>query len=157
MSSSSIHRTFFRFSEWPWNIATLNRYSPNCQNRYSVKYNPVSLIEAKWFILRKARNRKSEGARNLLQSYRRSLLSLERDKRIQSTQLTNEKIEELSNILLAEFAMQDYFDQLIFSTAANLGSILLTEDSVLHEIFKKMDDDSLKPKKTIKWKDLRNS
>jgi len=129
---------------------------PKLPDRYSVKYNPVSLIEAKWFILRKARNKKSEGA-TLLQSYRRGLLSLERDQRIQSTQLTNEKIEELSNILLAEFAMQDYFDRLIFSTAANLGSILLTEDSVLHEIFKKMDDDSLKPKKTIKWKDLRNS
>ena len=56
---------------------------PKLPDRYSVKYNPVSLIEAKWFILRKARNRKSEGARNLLQNDRRSLLSLERDQRIQ--------------------------------------------------------------------------
>src|ERR1700675_573379 len=76
-------------------------------DRYSVKYNPASLIEAKWFVLRQASKRK-DGGLNLLQSYRRGLLSLERDQRIQSTQLTNEKIEELSDSLLAKFALQDY-------------------------------------------------
>jgi hypothetical protein len=125
---------------------------PKLTDRYSVKYNPVSLIEAKWFILRQARKRK--GSQNLLQSYRSGLLSFQRDERFESTPLTNEKIEETADLLLEKYAIQDYFDRLLYSTAAYLGSIFLTEDNQLHEVFKKTQDDMLKPKKMIKWKDM---
>src|ERR1700730_6520256 len=75
-------------------------------NRYSLIYNPVSLIEAKWYVLRQTRKRKTSHGQDLLHSYRRGLLSLERDQRLESTQLTNEKIEELSDSLLAKFSIQ---------------------------------------------------
>jgi hypothetical protein len=121
-------------------------------DQYSVKYNPVSLIEAKWYILRQSKKRK--GKEDLLQSYRIGLLSLERDQRLQSTRLTNVEVEELSDTLLAKFGIQDYFDRLIYSTAAYLESTLLTEDGSLHEVFKKTDEEMPKPKRILKWKDL---
>jgi hypothetical protein len=122
-------------------------------DRYSVKYSPASLIEAKWYVLRQSKkNMKDKEA--LFQSYRRGLSSLEKDHRLESTQLTNERIEELSDILLTRFQVEDYFDRLIYSTAANLGSILLTEDSLLHEIFKKASNDLEKPKEMMRWKYL---
>lgn len=123
---------------------------PRLPDRYSVKYNPVSLIEAKWYVLRQSRKK---GREDLLEGYRRGLTSLERDRRLESTRLTNDRIEELSDSLLAKFSIQDYFDRLIYSTAAYLGSILLTEDGPLHEVFKKTDD-LPKPKRIMKWKDL---
>lgn len=121
--------------------------------KYLVKYNPVSLIEAKWYVLRnsKTKGRGYDGA--LLLSYMRGLLSLQRDPRIESTTLTNERIEELSDSLLTRFTVRDYFDRLIYSTAAHLQCILLTEDARLHELFK-ADNDLPKPKGIMKWKDL---
>jgi hypothetical protein len=122
--------------------------------RYSLIYNPVSLIEAKWYVLRQTRKRKASDGQDLLHSYRRGLLSLERDQRLESTQLTNEKVEELSDSLLAKFSIQDYFDRLIYSTAIDRRSIFLTEDGALHQVFNKTDSVLPKPKKIMKWKDL---
>jgi hypothetical protein len=123
--------------------------------KYFVKYNPASLIEAKWYVLRKSK--RDEGRRELLlESYRRGLLSLQKDKRLESTQLTNDRIEETSDLLLKKFAIQDFFDRLIYSTAAELQSILLTEDGSLHEVFQKTQEngDMPKPKRMMKWRDL---
>lgn len=119
--------------------------------RYLVKYNPVSLIEAKWYVLRKSEKGKED---TLLQRYRRGLLSLQRDNRLQSIPLTNERIEELSDSLLTKFAIRDYFDRLIYSSAAHLQCILLTEDGLLHELFRKAENDLPKPKGIMKWKNL---
>jgi PIN domain nuclease of toxin-antitoxin system len=121
--------------------------------KYLLKYNPVSLIEAKWYVLRKSK--KDKWADALFQSYRRGLLSLQRDKRIESTSLTNERIEELADSLLTKFSIRDYFDRLIYSTAAELQCILLTEDGPLHEVFRRAQNIDLpKPKQMMKWKDL---
>ncbi len=125
------------------------------RERYSVKYNPVSLIEAKWYVLRKSKKKDDAVHENsLLQSYRTGVLSLERDKTLQSTLLTNDQIEEISDALLTKFSIRDYFDRLIYSTAAHLECTLLTEDGSLHDLFKREDDDLPKPKELLKWKDL---
>lgn len=121
--------------------------------KYLVKYNPVSLIEAKWYVLRKSKKHRGR-LDTLLQSYRTGLVSLLRDKRLESTPLTNELIEELSDSLLSKFALRDYFDRLIYSTAAHLGCILLTEDRPLHELFGKVENELLKPRAVMTWKDL---
>jgi hypothetical protein len=121
-------------------------------DRYSVKYNPVSLIEVKWYTLRQMKKR---GKGDLLFSYRRGLTSLQKDQRLESTQLTNDKIEELSDTLLTRFAIEDYFDRTIYSTSAHLESILLTEDGSLHELFRRTEHGDLpKPKRLMKWRDL---
>ncbi|MGI0078136.1 MAG: hypothetical protein ACRECH_00745 [Nitrososphaerales archaeon] len=123
--------------------------------KYLVKYNPASLIEAKWYVLRSSR-KDERRAELLLESYRRGLLALQKDKRFESTQLTNERIEETSDSLLKEFAIRDYFDRLIYSTASELKCILLTEDRLLHEVFRKAEGsaDLPTPKQVMQWKDL---
>ena len=125
---------------------------PKLADQYSIRYNPVSIIEAKWYVLKQIKKKKAN--EDLLQSYRRGLSSLERDQTLKSTPLTNEKIEELSDALLVRYSLQDYFDRLIFSTSAHFGSILLTEDNLLHELFNTIDNDLSKPKKILRWKDL---
>ena len=121
--------------------------------RYSVRYNPVSLIEAKWIILKHSK-RVPNQRDALLQAYRKGLLSLERDRRFQSTDLTSEGIEELSDILLTQLNVPDYFDRQIYSTAAQTHAILLTEDEPLHALFNKKGSSLVKPKQIIKWKNL---
>ena len=121
--------------------------------RYAIIYNPVSLIEAKWIILKYSR--KVPAQRDvLLQAYRKGLLSLEKDPRLQSSILISEGIEELSDNLLTELGVTDYFDRQIYSTAANLHFNLLTEDESLHELFNKSGAKLPKPKKIMKWKNL---
>ena len=120
--------------------------------KYAVRYNPVSLIEAKWITLRLSR--KSQDQREtLLQAYRVGLISLQEDKRLQKTVLTNGTIEELSDSLLTQQNLADYFDRQIYSTAVYLESILLTEDEKLYELFK-MRGNQYKPRQMMKWKEL---
>lgn len=122
-------------------------------DNYVVKYNPVSLIETKWTVIRRSRKMKDR-REELLQSYRQGLVSIQqRDSSLQSTSLTNEAIEEFSDVLLTQFHIQDYFDRLIYSTAVHSQYILLTEDDGLHDLFKK-NTNLARPKKVIKWKEL---
>jgi hypothetical protein len=132
---------------------------PQLAERYSLRYNPVSLVEAKWYVLRLSRSSKEKAA-ELLLGYRRGLSSIERDARLQSTKLTDEKVEALSDLLLERFSLKDYFDRLIYSTAAcaEEPTALLTEDSVLHELFKKTEGTQTpRPHKIMEWKDLRRN
>jgi len=126
---------------------------PKLTEHYYVKYNPVSLIEAKWYVLKQLKKNRTH--EDLLQSYRRGLASLAQDRTIETTRVTSEKVEELSDALLQQHSVQDYFDRLIYSTAAHIDSILLTEDDVLHNLFKKTTNEDLaRPKKILRWKDL---
>ncbi len=121
--------------------------------RYKVGYNPVSLIEAKWIILRHSK-RSPEKRVALLQSYRKRLLSLEKDERVQGTIITSERMEELSDALLTKHNVRDYFDRQIYSCAAELQCILLTEDNTLHDLMKKKSASA--PKEALRWKELLN-
>jgi hypothetical protein len=122
--------------------------------KFEVRYNPVSLIEIKWSVLGMSK-KKSAGDDNaaLFQSYRTGLAALQRDPRIQSTILTNEKIEEISDRLT--HTIPDYFDRLIYSTAAHFRGNLLSEDSHLGGVFRKtVDEDVPRPATIMKWKEL---
>ncbi len=121
--------------------------------RYALRYNPVSLIEAKWILLKHSKRVPSQRDA-LLRAYRKGLLSLGKDPRFQSSILTSDPIEELSDTLLTQLNVTDYFDRQIYSTAANLRSVLLTENEALHELFNKSDGRFPKPKQIIKWKNL---
>ncbi len=127
-------------------------FPSSLSQRFVVKYNPVSLIEAKWYVLRESKKKREH--ENLVKSYRTGLSSLQRDKRLESTLLTNERIEELSDSLLATFEVKDYFDRIIYSTAANLQCTFLTEDDQLHNLFDNAKNNLMKPKEIKKWKDI---
>jgi predicted nucleic acid-binding protein len=124
---------------------------PQLSKSCVVKYNPVSLIEAKWAIIRRTVKLK-DLRKALFQNYRQGIFSLQRDSSIGSTILTNSEIEELSDQLLTQYNIRDYFDRQIYSTAAQLQCELLTEDEKLHDLFKKSN--LAKPKKVSNWKDL---
>ena len=118
---------------------------------YSVMYNPISLVEAKWVILKLIRNNQSSTA-PLLRAYRLGLNALQEEHRLRSTTLTNDGIEVMADELLMKTEIRDYFDRLIFATATHYNYLLLTEDEQLHEI---ATSGSLpKPKKIIAWENL---
>lgn len=81
------------------------------------------------------------------------MLSLERDARLQPTVMTDEAVEELSDVLLTQLSVRDYFDRQIYSTAARLDCIPLTEDEKIHDLHAR-EKVPLKPKRMIKWKNL---
>jgi hypothetical protein len=81
-------------------------------------------------------------------------VSLQRDKRLESTSLTDEPIEELTDSLLTEFGIRDYFDRQIYSTTAHLKCILLTEGGSLHKLYRRAENTLPKPKGMGKWKDV---
>lgn len=123
--------------------------------RYAVKYNPVSLIETKWVIIKRCKEMKDGEREETLRNYRKGLISLQRDPALLSTNLTNGVIEELSDSLLTKYHIRDYFDRQIYSTAAYLRCVLLTEDKTLHDLFDKaVSADLVRPSRVLRWKDL---
>ena len=58
---------------------------------------------------------------DLLKAYSKGLLFLEKDTKIQSTSLTNEGIEELSDNLLTRLNVGDYFDRHIYPAVVYLA------------------------------------
>ncbi len=123
---------------------------PMLLNKYSVLYNPISTVEAKWIILKLAR-REARGQR-LLTRFREGLKALLSDKRLSQSVLTNHEIEEIADILLVKEEVKDYFDRLIYATAAHHNAILLTEDKKLLRITRQ--GNLPKPKKALNWSEL---
>ncbi len=116
---------------------------------YSAIYNPASLIEAKWVLLKLARL--NPGRREaLLTAYRAGLKALASDGRLKQTPLTNARVEGVADQLLAS-GMKDYFDRLIFATAADQGCVLLTEDEALAGLRRR---EKPRPSKVMTWKDV---
>jgi PIN domain nuclease of toxin-antitoxin system len=118
---------------------------------YEVRYNPISLLEAKWLVLRVARNKTGQ-LQTFLNYYRDGLGAIAREDSIRQTPLTDEHVEELSDILLTKADLRDYFDRQIYSTAACSNYLLLTEDDRLHKLFRSRSFQN--PKAVIKWKDV---
>jgi predicted nucleic acid-binding protein len=116
---------------------------------FVVLYNPVSLIEAKWTILKGIREEPSKkGA--LLASYRTGLKVLESDGRLGATPLTGGEVEQTADDL-HEAGMEDYFDRMIYATAAERGCALLTEDRELLRMKKSWKQ---KPTEVLSWNQL---
>jgi hypothetical protein len=106
---------------------------PRVLEGFSVVYQPLSLVEAKWVVLRLARAA-SVPREELFLSYRRGLRTLENETRMRPSQLTDDSVEELADSLLVQEKVVDYFDRMICATAAIRGATLLTEDEVLHKL-----------------------
>jgi len=124
---------------------------------YNVKYSPVSLIETKWAIIRRSKKLKESEKEEMFKNYRQGLISLQRDPTLQATTLTNEAIEDSSDALLNRHQISDYFDRQIYSTAAFLRCILLTEDETLHDLFNQASSSTLntaRPARVMRWKEL---
>lgn len=132
-------------------------------------YNPLSLVEAKWIVLRLARKQdkmkreEEEGKsssssfrREMLQSYLKGLavLSSSDDAPVQLGALTSHDIESVADELLTSFEITDYFDRMIYATASVHSFTLLTEDDKLRQLEHRRK--SLpKPKGILSWKQLR--
>jgi len=116
-------------------------------DKFTVMYNPASLIEAKWIVLGLARSLKSRG-RALLELYRRGLTAILNDERLTPTELTNPDIEEVADRLL-ELGVRDYFDRMIYATSTCYNAILLTEDEELMRVFSLHDKP--KPRAVLNW------
>jgi len=134
-------------------LKNYERKFPEMLNKYSVSYNPVSVVEAKWIILRLLK--KKPGKREtLLERFRKGLTALLNDERITQTALTNPDVEEMADKLL-ELGLNDYFDRMIYATATSHGGILLTEDRELHRLAE--EENVPRPSKVLKWVDLASS
>ncbi len=109
------------------NLERYGKVFPKLLERYTVFYNPISLVESKWIMLRLCR-RDPGKKRGYLEAYKRGLKALLNDNRIQQIQLTNPEVEEVADKLLVEAGVKDYFDRLIYATATYLKTTLLTEE-----------------------------
>jgi len=124
---------------------------PTVLEAYSVLYNPISLVEAKWVVLRLSRRRAADRAR-LLESYRLGLRVLLADERLKQTNLTSETVEQVADGLLVDKKSADYFDRMIYGTACAGDVLLLTEDDELLGL--KSDKAVPRPRDILSWKDL---
>jgi PIN domain nuclease of toxin-antitoxin system len=116
---------------------------------FSVVYNPVSLVESKWAVLKKAREDPARRG-SLLEAYRRGLKVLESDGRLKETRLTSDVVEAVADELSAK-GVRDYFDRVIYGTAAELGCVLLTEDKELLGVRRR---EGPAPGRVVRWKDV---
>jgi hypothetical protein len=101
---------------------------PEILDEYDIRYNPVSLLEAKWISLRIGRHTDRD---KFLARYRSGLGAIMTDKRIKQTRFTDGAVELIADRLLTDNRLNDYFDRMIYATAAAENSHLLTEDKVL--------------------------
>jgi len=126
---------------------------PLLLDKYSVVYNPISIVEAKFIVLRLSK-RQSKKRKLILERFREGLKVLLNDERLSQTIITNSDVEEIADKILSEAGIRDYFDRLIYSTAAYFSTILLTEDEALKGINL---EDLPCPSKVIKWSELAKS
>lgn len=124
---------------------------PRLLNTRPVVYNPVTIVEAKWIVLKLVRKNPASGDA-LLRAYRSGLRALQSDERLKQTVLTDDAIEEVADRLLTQAKLKDYFDRLIYATSSHLGCTLLTEDGELHKIA--MSGRMPKPKRIVRWEEL---
>lgn len=124
---------------------------PKLINKYSILYNPASLVEAKWIIIGLSR-RKPSLREALLNRFREGLRAILNDTRISQTVLTNSEVEEIADELLLRYRVNDYFDRIIYATAVYYNTMLLTEDRELHNLLK--NKEAPKPREVIRWEDI---
>ncbi len=123
---------------------------PRLLGEYEVMYTPLSLVEAKWIILRLVK-RRPEFRDELLREYRAGLETLMVDERLRPTVLTNGLIEDVADRLLG-LGLLDYFDRMIYATAYYYNSLLLTEDDSLHAMRSRAGEYAVRG--VISWRDL---
>jgi hypothetical protein len=113
-------------------LAKFGTKFPEILDEYDIRYNPVSLLEAKWISLRiSLRIGRHSDRDKFLARYRSGLGAIMTDKRMKQTRLTDSAVELIADRLLTDNRLNDYFDRMIYATAAAENSHLLTEDKVL--------------------------
>jgi len=125
---------------------------PKVLETHNVRYNPISLVEAKWVVLKLSRQ-PGANREELLQRYRLGLRVLLADGRLEQTDLTSEAVERVADGLLIDNDAKDYFDRTIYGTACASKSLLLTEDEELHAL--KTNPNLPRPSDILAWKDLK--
>jgi len=124
---------------------------PRVLQTHDVRYNPISLVEAKWVVLKLSRQRAAIRGK-MLERYRLGLKVLLADERFKQTDLTSEAVERVADGLLVDSHAKDYFDRTIYGTACASNSLLLTEDEQLHAL--KTNGYLPRPRDILTWKDL---
>ncbi len=87
-------------------IDGLKENFPKVLREFEVYYSPLSLIEAKFIVLRLLK----DGV-NLLEDYRIGLSSILNEDILKSTPLTSSEIEKVADKLLIDKGLKDYFDR----------------------------------------------
>ena len=126
---------------------------PRLLEEFKVYYSPLSLVEAKWVVLRVSKA-KPGISRRLLEEYRRGLEAIVSDSRLEETIVTNSVIEEAADYLL-ELGIRDYFDRMIYATAYYYKAMLLTEDRDLKLVSRKTP--SYRPLGIMSWAEIRSA
>ena len=83
---------------------------PTLTEKYIVLYNPISIIEAKWIVLKLCKKNPSKKT-VFLKAFREGLKALTHSD-INQTVLTNSTIEETADNLLLKIGIKDYFDRI---------------------------------------------
>jgi len=111
---------------------------PKLLMKFHVLYNPLSLIEAKWVVLKLLKDKKPEHKRTVLKRFRLGVKTIIKSEKLSQTMLTNHEIENYADLLLD--LVKDYFDRMIVATAKAYSAALLTEDTVLKEVLKRVNE-----------------
>lgn len=136
---------------------------PKIVERFQVLYNETSLIEAKWTVLAfLKREKRVETKKEVLNAYAAGLETLASpEKRLKNiSTLMSAQVERIADALLLSLGVRDYFDRLLYASAAVYGATLLTEDRGLLEIPEKMAapqvsiENLIKPVEAISWNGL---
>ena len=101
-------------------------------------YNPISLIEIKWVLIKIAKQDKKK-LEHLREIYNESVDHLLYSGEIKPTILLDGKISHLEDILY-DAGIKDYFDRVIVATAKVLTGKLLTEDKNLTKLLKNVKE-----------------
>lgn len=135
------------------NLKNFENHFPKLLTTSDVLYTSISIVEAKWVILRLTKKtHESNDRKKILNAYRIGLRILFGDGRLTHTNLTNPDIEEIADQLMIDVNISDYFDRMIYATAVHYNVVLLTEDQELLNITK--NNQLPTPKKVITWSDM---
>ena len=128
-------------------------FFPRLLTEYTVMYNPISIVESKWIVIKLCKRYPSKKPL-LLKTYRLGLTALLNSTQLKQMALTSPEVEEIADKLLSEAGLKDYFDRIIYATAVLQKSILLTEDKELEKI---VQTNIPKPKKVMSWNNVIRS
>jgi PIN domain nuclease of toxin-antitoxin system len=131
-------------------LARFETKFPKILDDYDIRYNPVSLLEAKWISLMMGRRMDRS---KFLERYRSGLSAIMTDRRMRQTKFTDDTIELIADRLLTDDRVNDYFDRMIYATAATENSNLLTEDKVLLGLADAKGEPA--PRSILSWKSVR--
>jgi len=87
----------------------------------------------------------------LLAAYRTGLIVLASAAGLGRLPLSSDTVEEVADGLLVREGVRDYFDRVIYGTAADRGSVLLTEDEELLKL-KGKEEGLPTPSEVLTWK-----